>query len=712
MCKIKKQVAGNHLVTTGSACVLKWPSSSSEARNQTFVVTTSQVVGKCDLNSSTVWKAEFLPLRWWQRSEQFSLNDCTFHEVSIPCSQNHAITLILIPTESLHSQKWLSGWRPDQLQSSRFQLCHQKENELESQTTDGKQPLCFVLAETASEKDKFSIQCYQLCTDESGSYFLQNHGNKAQLRTLKDFQSTEKPRGSVILNEDGHALGFLAFGENDEILPLFLGQNLIDDTKTAHGSTQGCPGNNGLETQSGGSNNNSLADHNRIRNNRNDEFPSLSIHQSTKDTLEASEPIPGSRKEPLELSFHSFGSQTGEGNGDNHREQTRSSGDGEEDLRCLLQHQAQRRSALGSDAVPNGSNKGNQLGNGVLTRSFSAQPAMTPRTLRKFNKSHSVLPPIPLKSGALVIDVILYKVYVMDTLSLHLDMSCKGIENWRHLANLNDVSTDLQLKFQAGERHCIAEKMFEVLAATDPDLLVGTLKQHLEDLKINNVVLYIRNLNLDDDMKVQEFLELPDQNIPGRVLIMLDLLPEETWQNLGVNLGVDREKLKCIKIDCANQQQNPAGHLMDIIKSSQPTMTIGQLKNRLTVIERNDVAETLAELQEEWTICDLLDDLDLKRAVESMLNGPDNLHLKNYKDLADACGIRKELYQSLQPPCADSPTKEVMDDIIRRRPTYTVETLFLQFRDMKRLDVIEAISCYFVEEDMKAMKRKLKIFNE
>lgn len=99
------------------------------------------------------------------------------------------------------------------------------------------------------------------------------------------------------------------------------------------------------------------------------------------------------------MSFHSFGSQTGEGNGDNHREQTRSSGDGEEDLRCLLQHQAQRRSALGSDAVPNGSNKGNQLGNGVLTRSFSAQPAMTPRTLRKFNKSHSVLPPIPLKSG-------------------------------------------------------------------------------------------------------------------------------------------------------------------------------------------------------------------------------------------------------------------------------------------------------------------------
>lgn len=79
-----------------------------------------------------------------------------------------------------------------------------------------------------------------------------------------------------------------------------------------------------------------------------------------------------------------------------------------------------------------------------------------------------------------------------------------------------------------------------------------------------------------------------------------------------------------------------------------------------------------------------------------MLNVPDNSHLKNYKDLADACSISRELYQSLQPPCADSPTKEVIDDIVMRRPTYPVETLLLHFRDMKRLDVIEAISCYFV----------------
>ena len=78
-----------------------------------------------------------------------------------------------------------------------------------------------------------------------------------------------------------------------------------------------------------------------------------------------------------------------------------------------------------------------------------------------------------------------------------------------------------------------------------------------------------------------------------------------------------------------------------------------------------------------------------------MLNEPDSYHLKNYKDLAVLCGISSEFYKSFQPPCADSPTKNVINDIVKRRPTFSVEELFRNFRDMKRLDVIEALSCYF-----------------
>ena len=45
---------------------------------------------------------------------------------------------------------------------------------------------------------------------------------------------------------------------------------------------------------------------------------------------------------------------------------------------------------------------------------------------------------------------------------------------------------------------------------------------------------------------------------------------------------------------------------------------------------------------------------------------------------------------------AESPTKEVLEDIVRHNPTFTVEELFTNVRDMKRMDVIEAISPYFV----------------
>ena len=77
----------------------------------------------------------------------------------------------------------------------------------------------------------------------------------------------------------------------------------------------------------------------------------------------------------------------------------------------------------------------------------------------------------------------------MDTLGQYLDPSYRGLQNWRHLAELNKVSTDL-LK----ERHSRSEEMFKVVASTDPDLPIGTVKSHLRNLKINEVMDYIQNL--------------------------------------------------------------------------------------------------------------------------------------------------------------------------------------------------------------------------
>ncbi len=234
ICQIRTEVPGNELGTTGSACVLKWlwkikelngqtttPTATPAKSETTFVVTTSQVVTKSDLFSNKSWKAEFLPVKRFG-TETFSLNNVPVYEV--PCQSNE-IKLILIPAEPLHRQKKFSQIRGNELQTARFQLCQPKGSESEIQAAKAKQFLyCYVLSESASLNDKFALQCYLLCVEESGSYFLQAHGSKAKLRTAEDFQPTEKPKGSVILNELGYVVGFLAFSDKDEILPLFFPQ--------------------------------------------------------------------------------------------------------------------------------------------------------------------------------------------------------------------------------------------------------------------------------------------------------------------------------------------------------------------------------------------------------------------------------------------------------------------------------------------------------
>ena len=236
VCQIRKQFPGNQLVAAGSACILKWPweikipqqnlqatASPVEMRNQTFLVTTSQVVRNSDLDSSeAACKADFLPVNWLS-TKTFALNNLPCVPIS---GQNDAISLILIPTEPLHKQRMFSWWRRNEFQSDRAQLCDMcKESELQEAEAKGEQDrlYCYVACENASGNDNsFRLQCYVLEMEKNGSFSLRAPGNEAKLRKLGDFQRNEYPISSAILNENGDVVGFLAFGKNKEILPLFL----------------------------------------------------------------------------------------------------------------------------------------------------------------------------------------------------------------------------------------------------------------------------------------------------------------------------------------------------------------------------------------------------------------------------------------------------------------------------------------------------------
>lgn len=213
-------------------------------------------------------------------------------------------------------------------------------------------------------------------------------------------------------------------------------------------------------------------------------------------------------------------------------------------------------------------------------------------------------------------------------------------------------------------------------------------------------------------MEIGEFLETyPPTNL-STVFFKLDHLPKDQWHTLGLNLGVERVNLWHIETSCANQNQNPAQHVIEYIYRSKPTMLMGTFKKHLSDIKRNDVNIKLEDMGDSLTIEDLYDDLDKMRVITSMLNRNPEKVQKDYRDLADVCGMPSKLYQSLQPPCAESPTALVLEEIVRRKPLFTMYQLFINFRDMNRLDVIQGISFYFVEEDFLNMKRKLRIGDE
>ena len=95
---------------------------------------------------------------------------------------------------------------------------------------------------------------------------------------------------------------------------------------------------------------------------------------------------------------------------------------------------------------------------------------------------------------------------------------------------------------------------------------------------------------------VEEFFDSPNQNNTGTVLLMLDLIDIEKWQSLGIRLGINQESLAQIVTDCVNRQENPGGHVLNIISITNPTMTIGWFKKTLEKIRRSDIAAKLEKL--------------------------------------------------------------------------------------------------------------------
>lgn len=127
--KIGKESPGQVFGTIDSGCIreLGWlwgieehQNSLTDRKGQIFLVTTNQLIKKSDLNQKA-FKADFLPVKRGG-IQTFNLNSIPLEDViELPISGQNEISLICIPTEPLHKQRFIPWFSRREFQSIRCQ---------------------------------------------------------------------------------------------------------------------------------------------------------------------------------------------------------------------------------------------------------------------------------------------------------------------------------------------------------------------------------------------------------------------------------------------------------------------------------------------------------------------------------------------------------------------------------------------------------------
>lgn len=86
---------------------------------------------------------------------------------------------------------------------------------------------------------------------------------------------------------------------------------------------------------------------------------------------------------------------------------------------------------------------------------------------------------------------------LLDDLALALDVQSKCLANWRKLAQKLGVEQQVLKQLERRSTESPANKLFEYLRATSPQMKLKTLKESLGMMKRNDVLRILQERNLD-----------------------------------------------------------------------------------------------------------------------------------------------------------------------------------------------------------------------
>ncbi|XP_058947862.2 uncharacterized protein [Pocillopora verrucosa] len=696
--KITQQAPGRPSVTTGSAWILDGPfpiddgniyqTSEQTPINQTFLVTTNQVMRP--RGGKTSWQAEFTPRKWlgmFKTDECYSIEDDAFYEV--PVSDGNT-KLILIPTEYLHEQKTLSGWRDNEFQSKRSLSCSQEEKESQFDRADAKQDelYCDVLT------DQFSRKRYLFCVDDHGSYFLESKRNEVKLKNLKDFQPNEIPKGAIILDKSECGVGLLAFDDKGDICPLFFPQNLLDS--------------NQQHPVSGSFNNNpNQPEGNLFLKEDNLESSGKYGKDQAEGQLE--------RETPKTSECQEYERQKQDPQVDNYaNEDATQNPTSQTRIRTLATQNSHHDQFSDPDCLRG--DEGTPFSKTVM----DPTPAEHKPTLRErhSNSQHGMDRIASMQTdevstekehvyaGSYVEKLILRKELIMDLLSLYLDRSIYPkfrsapslAKRWEHLADYCKV--DAKIKKQCGISAHLSpsEAMFKYLCQSEESINVGNLKKNLLEISRKDVHDELaNNQNLLDDDNMNDLCDNHPETLLNICLHLDDNRSVRYWYHLGLKIGISGEILRSFK---GPSEFSPSSAILEKIATLKPKLPLMKVLTVLQEVEKwvPGISNVLSDLAVDSsnTIQTLLDKFEAVEKLTALLD----LEERAWMHFGSKLGMERLQLNSLREESPPSPTKLLMKHIVAKKPDLTMSFFLRALKSIERFDVITELEKFFVAKDI------------
>lgn len=226
---------------------------------------------------------------------------------------------------------------------------------------------------------------------------------------------------------------------------------------------------------------------------------------------------------------------------------------------------------------------------------------------------------------------------------------------------------------------------------------ISTQKEHL-----NGALVYSKSESHLSQMNQNRKLQLRDP-LATSVINNLELL-----EGLGKYLDKESKckEIKCWKHLCEyfeveaktyedfthSQEHSPTEDLFEFLNQKPKEFTVGKLKEKLSHIERSDVAGVLSDFDDEIPVGSLFDSHPEAIAKIAFSLDKKKPGKRNWKDLADAFDVPRSHSDNFGESIDDNPTKDLFEYLKVTEPLLTIGNIRELLKILEMQDVLDVLA--------------------